>query len=98
MPSAMLKSLAKKANVSIDKAEGYWKEAKKSAAKTFGTKESNFGDKEWKYVTSIVTRRLGLSESNTRAKEASSSLVSDVMKGVTPVDAIKSFIDSLEAK
>lgn len=57
MPSATLKSMADKANVSIDKAESYWEAAKASAEKKFKKSDPRF----WAYVMGIVKRRLGLS-------------------------------------
>ena len=55
MPPAMLKSLAKRAGVSLRRAERYWKEAKKQAEET----KKNVRD-IWPYVVGIVKRRLGL--------------------------------------
>lgn len=56
MPSAQLKSFAKKSDKSLADLERYWDEAKKEAMKKFGKKNASF----WKYVVGIVERRAGL--------------------------------------
>jgi len=56
MPAAVVKSLAKKAGVSVDKAEGLWSKAK-AAASAQGHKD------EFDYITGVFKRMLGLKES-----------------------------------
>jgi hypothetical protein len=58
MPVPMLKKLANKTGKSVSKAEKYWEDAKISASKKFSKKDSHY----WAYVTSIVKKRLGVSE------------------------------------
>lgn len=57
MPTAQLKSFAKKSGKSIGKLERYWDEAKAEAKEKFGSKKApGF----WPYVVAIVERRAGL--------------------------------------
>lgn len=56
MPTPALKSMAEKHGVSIDTAERYWKEAKKSAASSGHTDD-------YAYIMGIVKRRMGVSSS-----------------------------------
>lgn len=55
----MLKKLAKQSGKSLSSAEKYWEEAKASASKKFSKKDSRY----WAYVTSIVKKRMGITES-----------------------------------
>jgi uncharacterized coiled-coil DUF342 family protein len=64
MPTPALKSLAKEAGKSVNKAEEYWNEAKQQAKKA-GFKEGT--SRFYSYVMGIVKKRLGLSESATMA-------------------------------
>jgi hypothetical protein len=57
MPSAALKSLARKAKKSIETAERYWKEAL-----AYAKKKSSIDDK-FTYAMAVVKKRLGLSDS-----------------------------------
>jgi hypothetical protein len=57
MPTAQLKSFAKKSGKSIGKLERYWDEAKVSAKEKFGSKKK---PGYWPYVVGIVERRAGL--------------------------------------
>lgn len=58
MPTPMIKSLAVKANVSIDKVEQAWFDAKKAADVKMDRKNPQY----WGLVTVITKRALGLSE------------------------------------
>lgn len=58
MPSAVVKSFADQAGVSVAKAEGYWDWAKEQADKKFKKKGSSY----WAYVNALTQRRLGLKE------------------------------------
>ena len=62
MPIAALKSMAKKAGVSLEKAEKYWKDAREGASAQ-GKKEN------WPYVMSIVKKRLKLDSAGLAALE-----------------------------
>lgn len=59
MPTAMIKSTAKRAHRSVDRVEGYWEQAKKDARKKFKKKDEHY----WAYVNAIVQKRSGLRES-----------------------------------
>jgi hypothetical protein len=59
MPTPLLKSLSKRANVHVSTAEYYWEEAKVEALKKFNKKDNKY----WAYVTGIVKRRLNINES-----------------------------------
>jgi hypothetical protein len=56
MPTPALKSLADKAGISMDKAEKYWEKAKQLASEE-GHEE------EYDYITGIVKKMMGISES-----------------------------------
>lgn len=60
MPAPALQDMAKKAKVSLDKAEEYWDKAKKIAVDEFGpeTKEGY-----WPYVMGILKNMLGIKSS-----------------------------------
>lgn len=57
MPSAQLKSFAKKSGKSMADLERYWDEAKKESKEKFGSKKAKGF---WPYVVGIVERRAGL--------------------------------------
>lgn len=59
MPVPMLKKLAIKSGKSISTLEKYWEEAKVAAEKKFNKKDTRY----WAYVSSIVKKRSGVSES-----------------------------------
>lgn len=59
MPVPMLKKLASKSGKSLSSAEKYWEEAKVTASKKFGKKDSHY----WAYVAGIVKKRMGVNES-----------------------------------
>lgn len=59
MPSALIKSTAKKAHRAVKRIEAYWDEAKEAASKK-GLKKGD--DSYWAYVNAIVQRRSGLRE------------------------------------
>lgn len=56
----VLKSLAKKAGTHVKRAERYWEETKKDYLRRTGKKESELTDKDWRYITGVVKKRLGL--------------------------------------
>lgn len=56
----VLQSLAKKAGKSLKAAERYWEETKKDYLKRTGKQESELKDKDWRYITGVVKKRLGL--------------------------------------
>lgn len=61
MPIPVIKKYASESGKSIDDVENYWKDAKKSADEAWNGKKKD--DHYWAYVTSIVKKRCGLSES-----------------------------------
>ena len=61
MPTAALKHLAKKANISLDQAELYWSKAKNIVKAEYGVDEED--GKFWALTTGIVKKMMGLSES-----------------------------------
>lgn len=63
MPAATVKSYAKKSGKSIATVEGYWEEAKKSANVAWKGKKKD--EHYWAYVSGIVKKRCGLTESVT---------------------------------
>ena len=69
MPAPMLKSLAKKAGISMDKAETLWDKAKSQAAKGGRAKD-------WPYVTGIWKKMAGLKE------RTAEDVISAVSEGV----------------
>jgi len=62
MPSAYVKNLAKETGKSEAEIEKLWKKAKEITSETLGTKESDFGSKEYKYTVGIVKNMLGMKE------------------------------------
>lgn len=62
MPSAYVKNLAKETGKSEAEIEKLWKKAKEITSETLGTKESDFGSKEYKYTVGIVKNMLGVKE------------------------------------
>jgi hypothetical protein len=68
MPLPMLKILADKAGVSVDKAEEYWNRAKEQAAK------NNHKD-DYPYIVGIIKKMLGISKES-RVVEILDSLAS----------------------
>jgi hypothetical protein len=56
----MLQSMAKKAGISKEKAEEYWKKAKEIAAKAGRDPEKTKKDGDWAYVTGIVKKMMKL--------------------------------------
>lgn len=61
----VVQGLAKKSGKSEKDVEKLWKDAVEIAAETFGKKEKDFGDKEFKYVTGILKKMLKIKESST---------------------------------
>ena len=62
MPTPVLKDLAKKWGVKLDKLEKYWDEAKKITQDEFNKKEKDFTDKDWAYTMGIVKNMAGVKE------------------------------------
>lgn len=62
MPSGYVKNLAKETGKSEAEIEKLWKKAKGITSETLGTKESDFGSKEYKYTVGIVKNMLGVKE------------------------------------
>lgn len=62
MPSAYVRNLAKETGKSTAEIEKLWKKAKEITAETLGTKEADFGSKEYKYTVGIVKNMLGVKE------------------------------------
>lgn len=66
MPAAAVASLAKKARVSVEKAEDAWKKIKKSVVgqkvggTTISSNEDDWGGKEWGYVMGALKKALKL--------------------------------------
>lgn len=63
MPSPWISKLAKETDKSEKELEKLWDKAKKIASEEFGKDEEDFGNKEYKYVTGIVKKMLGMDES-----------------------------------
>jgi len=59
MPVPVLVAIAKRAGISIEKAEKIWKESK-AQAKEQGFKEGS--DRFYKYVMGVTKKRMGLNE------------------------------------
>jgi len=57
-----LKSLAKKSGKSVEKAEEYWKKAKKQRMESEDKTEDQLEKSDFKYIMGVVKKRLGLSE------------------------------------
>lgn len=58
----VIKSLAKKSGKSEKEVEKLWKEAVKIAEESFGKKEKDFDDREFRYVTGILKKMLKINE------------------------------------
>jgi hypothetical protein len=56
MPSSVVKSYAKRAGVSVEKAEKAWEDAKKQADKKFKEKDEHY----WSYVSITTQMKLGI--------------------------------------
>jgi methyl-accepting chemotaxis protein len=97
MPSNYVKSLAKDTDKSEKEIEKLWDKAKEVTSETFGKKESDFGEKEWKYTTGVVKNMLGIKESinqidfynsDMTAEKYIETLTSNVAVGNANIDLI----------
>ena len=62
MPTPYVQQLAKQTGKSVGEIEKLWDKAKKIASEDFGKPESQFGSKEYSYVTGIVKKMVGKKE------------------------------------
>lgn len=60
-PPASLKALAKRAGVSLRRAERYWRETKRDYLKRTGKSEDELTGEDYRYIMGVVKRRMGLS-------------------------------------
>lgn len=58
MPSAQVRSYAKRSGKSVDEVEKIWNESKEQADQKFDTKDSAY----WQYVSGVTKKRLGLKD------------------------------------
>lgn len=65
MPANIVKSFADRTDKSQAEVEALWTKAKQQTADKFDKSEDGFGQEEWSYVTSILKKMLGLSETVT---------------------------------
>lgn len=85
--------LAKKSGKSEKDVEKLWKDAVKIAAETFGKKEKDFGDKEFKYVTGILKKMLKIKESSNlvynflKSDKPAKEFVQETIQGAQPSDS-----------
>lgn len=63
MPSPWIKQLSRETDKSEKELEKLWDKAKKITSEEFGKDEDDFGNKEYKYVTGVVKKMLGIDES-----------------------------------
>jgi len=74
MPTATIKSYAKKSGKSVKKVEEYWEDAKKAALDK-GIPEDS--DNFWAYVNAIVKRRCGL---DTEVEEGLKIIIKELLE------------------
>lgn len=59
-PPASLKALAKRAGVSLKRAERYWRETKRDYLERTGKSEDELTDEDYRYIMGVVKKRMGL--------------------------------------
>lgn len=87
MPTPTLQSLAKKANVSLDKAEKLWKEAKKSADEKGLNPDS---DRYWAYIVGTVKKMLKIEVLDLVSVGIDSQVLSEAVIGKSSASFMKS--------
>lgn len=94
MPNNMLKSIADKNGISMDKAEKLWNQAKAIVTKEYGKREKD-GDAYWKLVVGVVKKMAGVKKESVLDMSLSeicqlseSTVTGDVEKSPKPMKQI----------